>query len=243
MNIIITDDEALARQRLRKLLEELDHQVVAEASQGQQALQLCQQFEPDLLLLDIRMPVMDGIETARHLMALENPPAVIFTTAYDEHALQAFETNAVDYLLKPIRKQKLQDSLERASQLNRLQLANTATQTTSRRSHVAARNHQGLKLVAIEDILYFMAEQKYVNVVSAGGEVLIEESLKSLEQEFEHEFVRVHRNALIARKAISALQKSADGSQRILLKDTADTLEVSRRHLPAVRKLIKEMGG
>lgn len=242
MNIIITDDESLARQRLRKLLNELDHEVVAEASQGQQALQLCQQMQPDLILLDIRMPVMDGIETARHLMALENPPAVIFTTAFDEHALQAFETNAVDYLLKPIRKQKLQDSLQRAGKLNRLQLSRTATQTASRRSHIAARSHQGVKLVAVDDILFFMAEQKYVNVVSMDSEDLIEESLKSLEQEFGDRFVRIHRNALIAKNAISGLQKGADASHCLVVKNSDKILDVSRRHLPAVRKLIQEMG-
>lgn len=242
MKIIITDDETLARQRLRNLLEELDHEVVAEASQGQQALQLYQQLKPDLMLLDIRMPVMDGIETARHLMTYENPPAVIFTTAFDEHALQAFETNAVDYLLKPIRKQKLQDSLLRATTLNRLQLARTASQTTSLRTHVAARSHQGVQLIAVEDILYFMAEQKYVSVVTTDKEVLIEESLKSLEDEFAELFVRIHRNALIARQAISGLKKTLAGSHRIILTGTDKTLDVSRRHLPAVRKLIKEMG-
>lgn len=242
MKILITDDESLARIRLRTLVEELEHTVVGEATQGEQALQLCETLEPDVILLDIRMPGMGGIETARHLMLLDNPPAVIFTTAFDEHALQAFETNAVDYLLKPIRKEKLAQSLSKAGSLNRVQIANLSEQEHEVRTHICARSHNSISLMPVPGIIYFMADQKYISVVSSDKEVLIEDSLKSLEQEFDGLFTRVHRNALVAIGHIVSLGKSSDGAHYLVLKGTDKTLDVSRRHVPAVRKLIRDMG-
>jgi len=242
MNILITDDEALARVRLRALVEELGHSVVAEASHGEQALQLCETNSPDIILLDIRMPGMGGIETARHIMSLDNPPAVIFTTAFNEHALQAFETNAVDYLLKPIRKEKLDLSLNKASRLNKAQMTKLSEQEQEVRTHICARNHNSISLVPVANIMYFMADQKYISVVSSEAEVLIEDSLKALEEEFSGLFTRVHRNALVAIEHIRSLEKSSDGAHYLLLKNCDKTLDVSRRHVPAVRKLIRDMG-
>jgi len=242
MNILITDDESLARTRLRTLVEELGHTVAGEAAQGEQALQLCEALAPDVILLDIRMPGMGGIETAHHLMVLDNPPAVIFTTAFDEYALQAFEANAVDYLLKPIRKEKLAQSLLKAGSLNRVQMASLSEQAQEVRTHICARSHNSISLMPVSSVIYFMADQKYISVVSSEKEVLIEDSLKSLEQEFDGLFVRAHRNALVAISHIVSLGKSADGAHYLVLKGTDKLLDVSRRHVAAVRKLIREKG-
>ena len=242
MNLFITDDEPLARDRLRTICEDLGHVVIGEAGNGAQALQMCETLQPDVILLDIRMPGMDGIETARHLMVLENPPAVIFITAFDQHALQAFETNAVDYLLKPIRKERLETALLKAGKLNRVQLSQVSEEQQNTRSHICTRSRNRIQLIPVSSIIYFMADQKYISVVTADSEVLIEESLKSLEQEFEQRFIRIHRNALVARDAILSMQKSAQGGQYLILKNIEKKLEVSRRHVPGVRKIIKELG-
>jgi two-component system response regulator AlgR len=242
MNILITDDEAPARIRLRALVEELGHTVLGEAANGEQALRLCQELQPDTLLLDIRMPGMDGIETARHLMEWDDPPAVIFITAYDQHALQAFETNAVDYLLKPIRKVRLAEALDKAGKLNRVQLAKLSDEDDHARTHICSRSRNKIRLVPVANVIYFMADQKYVSVVSTEGEVLIEESLKSLEDEFADRFIRIHRNALVARDFIQSMEKSPQGGHFLVLKETDQTLEVSRRHVPGVRKLLKMLG-
>jgi len=244
MKILIIDDEHLARQRLRQVIEELGTaDLIAEGSNGEQALALCQQHQPDIILLDIRMPGMDGIEAAQHIMKLETPPAIIFTTAYDQYALSAFDTHAVDYLLKPIRKERLVEALESAKRLTKVQMQNLNVdeQTSSRRKHISARLGGELRLINISDIRYFLAEHKYVTVRYTEGSVLIEESLRSLEAEFEGVFIRIHRNALVALNAIEALEKSKSGAHRIRMAGVEETLEVSRRHLPHIRKVMKSL--
>jgi two-component system response regulator AlgR len=242
MKILITDDETLARSRLRDQVEELGYSVLAEAENGEQALQMCEKFQPDVVLLDIRMPGMSGIETARHLMAQENPPAVIFTTAYEQHALQAFEANAIDYLLKPVRKERLSQSLLKASRLSRVQIEQVSRAEQEVRTHICARGHNRISLIPVSNIIYFMADQKYISVITDDTEILIEESLKSLEQEFAHSFTRVHRSALVAIDHIVSLEKSREGGHFLVLKNTEKLLDVSRRHVAAVRKMIRNMG-
>ena len=241
MKCLIVDDEPLARQRLARLLETQEQcDVCGEAGNGAQALQSVQQLLPDLVLLDIRMPGMDGLETARHLAKLDCPPAVVFTTAYGDHALEAFETQAVDYLLKPIHPERLQQALEKARRLGQLQLQ--ALQEASVgvcRTHLCARNRGQLELVPLAEILYLQADNKYVTVRSRCQEILIEESLKSLENEFAGSFIRIHRNALVAITAIRRLEKDADGHCCVVLDGVEERLEVSRRMLPEVRKRIK----
>ncbi len=244
MKILIIDDEPLARERLKQIIsDQALGECIAEGSNGEQAVMLCQQQSPDVILLDIRMPGMDGIEAAQHIMKLEEPPAIIFTTAYDEYALTAFDTHAVDYLLKPIRKERLQDALESAKRLTKAQLAkiNLQQEGDKRRQHISARLGDELRLIDVSDILYLFAEHKYVTVRYKDGTVLIEESLRSLEEEFADVFLRVHRNALVALNAIAALDKLKDGGHQIKLLGIDDTLEVSRRHLPTVRKVMKSM--
>jgi len=244
MKILIIDDEPLARQRLRQIIGELGlAELIVEGSNGEQALQLCQQHQPEIVLLDIRMPGMDGIEAAQHIMKLEAPPAIIFTTAYDQYALSAFDTHAVDYLLKPIRKERLAEALESAQHLTKAQMQNINVegQASARRKNISARLGGELRLINISDIRYFLAEQKYVTVRYGEGSVLIEESLRSLEAEFDDLFLRIHRNALVAKKSIGALEKDKSGGHKIRLSDIDETLEVSRRHLPNIRKVMKAL--
>ncbi|HEX9207624.1 MAG TPA: LytTR family DNA-binding domain-containing protein [Steroidobacteraceae bacterium] len=233
MRALIVDDEAPARERLRRLLEEIGEvTVIGEAANGEQALACCASLDPDLVLLDVRMPGMDGIEAARHLGMLEDPPAVIFTTAYDEYALQAFETQAVGYLVKPVRREKLLRAIRHASRIAGPQLLRVAqeSQAGRRRTQVCARLGEQLKLVPVGDVLYFSAGQKYVTMRHKGGRELIDESLRALEDEFAPDFIRVHRNSLVARQYVSAVERSAEGHLLLRLKDCDETLQVSRRH-------------
>lgn len=242
MRVVITDDEAPARERLRALLEDLGgHDVIGEAGGGSEALRLCERLQPDVLLLDIRMPGMDGIETARHLAQLERPPAVIFTTAYDQHALEAFDASAIDYLLKPIRQERLGQALDKARRLTGEQLATVGggLGADKERTHICARVRGSLQLIGVNDVLYFMADQKYVTVRHLGGEVLIEESLKSLEQEFGPRLVRIHRNALVARQYLEGMERLDGGRYVARLRDLDEGLEISRRHLAQVRQMLK----
>lgn len=241
MKILVCDDEAPARDRLVSMIGELEgFEAVGQAANGMEALQQTQQLQPDIVLLDIRMPGMDGIEAARHLSGAENPPAVIFTTAYDSYALQAFEASAIDYLLKPVRLERLQEALDKAGKLTRAHINSLDEHhEPDARTHICVRFRGDLQLIPVQDICYFMADQKYVTVRHVNGEVLIEEALKSLEQEFGQQFIRIHRNALVARAFLVGLQKTADGRHVVKLKNCDKQLEVSRRHLSEVRQLLK----
>ncbi len=243
MNILITDDEQLARERLRSMVEELSHDVAGEAANGEEALRLCEQLQPDIILLDIRMPGMDGLETAHHLMRLEQPPAIIFTTAFDEYALHAFKTHAVDYLLKPVRQRELETALAAARRLSRAQqkVLEELEAKTATPQYISARIRGNMQLIPLEDIFYFQADQKYVSIGYREGEVLIDDSLVSIEQRFP-QLLRIHRNALVTRSRIAALEKDKEGRCHIRLRDCDKRLEVSRRHLPEVRRWLKEQG-
>ncbi len=240
MRVLIVDDEKLARDRLRELLNEIGgHTVVGEGMNGNEAVEKSAALNPDVVLTDIRMPGMDGLEAAMHLMGMENPPMVIFTTAYDQHALHAFEVNAVDYLLKPIRKDRLAAALDKAKKLTlqQLQEINQAQDSPQARTHISVHLRGNIRLVPVQDILYFMADSKYVTVRTAGEEHLIEDSLVNLEKEFgEKVFLRIHRNALVATDYIKGIEKSTAGNWQVALKDLEKKLDVSRRHAAAVRR-------
>jgi two-component system response regulator AlgR len=242
MKVLVVDDEAPARSRLCSMLGALGgYTVCGEAVNGQDALAQAEASQPDVMLMDIRMPGMDGIEAARHLLALEQPPAIIFTTAYNDYALQAFDTHAVDYLLKPVRQERLAEALQNARRLTRIQAVSLqeADETQIARQRICARVRGALQLIPVCEIRYFLADQKYVTVCTADGAVLIEETLKSLEQEFNDRFVRIHRNALIAKAYLCGLEKDAEGHARIRLDAVDESLEVSRRHVVDIRKLVK----
>ena len=240
MKILIVDDEPLARERLQRHLQDIDSSIeTIEAENGFAALKQTQQHTPDVVLLDIRMPGMDGIETASKLSELETPPAIIFTTAYDEYALDAFDAHAIAYLLKPIRKEKLEKTLKSAQRLNRVQLQSIEkNESETQEQHLSVRIHSGVRKIEIKDIYYFQAEQKYVTVKYRDGEVLVEESLKSLEARFSNCFIRVHRNALISKQQLIAIRKDQQGRYLTELKDVDEKIEVSRRHVAEVRKFL-----
>jgi two-component system response regulator AlgR len=243
MKVVIADDEPLARARLRELLGEIAGvSVVAEAGDGHAALHACAEHAPDLVLLDIVMPGIDGLETARHLAAFEPRPAVVFCTAFDAHALSAFDAAAIDYLVKPVRPERLAAALERVRTFaaGRGQ-ASAAHAGQQRRTHLCARMRGSLRLIPIEDVHYLQAEEKYVVVHHARGEDLIEESLKSLESEFGERFVRIHRNCLVARHEILELKRATDGHVQAILRHGKQPLEVSRRCVSALRETVKHL--
>jgi two-component system, LytTR family, response regulator AlgR len=242
MKIVIADDEPLARERLRALLaEHAGAEVVAEAGDGHATLRACAEHDPDLVLLDIAMPGIDGMETARHLSAFDPQPAVVFCTAYDQHALSAFEAAAVDYLVKPVRPERLAAALERvrtfAAGRERVQPAAGGR----KRTHLCARLRGNLRLIPVEDVRYLQAEEKYVVVHHARGEDLIEESLKSLEDEFGDRFVRIHRNCLVARHELVELKRDPDGHVHAILRHGDKPLEVSRRSVSQLRDTIRRL--
>lgn len=246
MNILIVDDEAPARDRLKQLLDDTGkHVVVGEAGNGREALVLAEKLRPDIVLLDIRMPGLDGIETAHHFNNFDEPPAVIFTTAYDQYAIQAFEANAIGYILKPVRRERLEKALSQAARLNRETLSDVAQRPgmSEQRGHVCTRHLGELRLIPVAEIHCFVADQKYVTVVHDHGEDLIEDSLKTLESEFSGLFVRIHRGALVAIKRIESLVKNADAQLEVRLRNNDAGrrlgLIVSRRHVPDVRRRLK----
>ena len=231
LRVLIVDDEHPARERLGHLLAEIPGtQLVGQAATGAEALELAARLAPDVVLLDVRMPGLDGIETARHLGVLEEPPAVIFTTAYDQYAVNAFETRAVGYLLKPVRRDKLAAALAQADRLTRPQLHRLAVAAGApRRTHVAVRRREQVRVLPLEDILYFQADQKYTTVRHLQGEDLIEEPLRALEEELGERFVRIHRNTLINAAHVQGIERDAEGRYCVRLRGCAAELPVSRR--------------
>lgn len=248
MNVLIVDDEPLARERLTRLVEQLDGYQVLEpaASNGEEALKLIDEHKPDIVLLDIRMPGMDGLRVAAKLTERETPPAVVFCTAYDEFALDAFQVSAVGYLVKPVRIEALKDTLEKASRPNRMQLIALTRSVGSiesgkPRTHISARTRKGVELIPIGEVIFFIADHKYVTLRHEQGEVLLDEPLKSLENEFGDRFVRIHRNALVARDRIERLHRTPMGHFQLYLKGyDGEPLVVSRRHVAGVRRLMQQ---
>ena len=244
LNILIADDEAPARNRLRDLLGDIKNvSIVAEAKNGIEAIDLALQTKPDLMLLDIRMPVMDGIEAAQHAQKLAPKPHIIFTTAFDAYAIKAFDLNAIDYLLKPIRLERLQTAINKAHALQPKQIAALKPlQNLQKRSrtHLSIHERGRVLLVPIETIIYLRAELKYITVRTAEREYLIEESLTNLEAEFGERFIRLHRNSLVAPSFIAGYEKrlNAENEQQwvALLKNIPETVAISRRQQHLVRE-------
>ena len=247
MKVLIVDDEKPARDRLRQILDDEDgYEVIGEAANGHEALELASRLSPDVVLLDIRMPGMEGIETAHHLNAMVDAPAVVFTTAYDEYAIDAFEARAIGYVLKPIRRSRLTGALEQASRFTGSALIEAAAEANldAGRKHVCAHSHGELKLIPVHEITSFLADQKYVAVDHDNGQDLIDDSLKSLEAEFGDRFVRIHRGALIAVDRIERIEKDTEGKSRIVLRHDSQVddkeLIISRRHVAEVKRRLKE---
>jgi two-component system response regulator AlgR len=251
LKLVIVDDEAPARRRLRELLDDCASAfplvVVGEAANGREALGLLGTTPADLVLSDIHMPDMDGIELARHLLKLANPPVLIFTTAYHEHAIAAFEVHAVDYLVKPVRVQRLLSALQKVPRLKPLSGAKLDRLPAAARRFLSVTERSRVVLVPIEEIVYLKAELKYITIRTAEREFLLEESLTKLEEEFGQRFVRVHRNCLVARDAIRGFERrvNADGDAHweVLLRGVSEALPVSRRQQFIVREIGRDDGG
>jgi len=248
MNVLIVDDEPLARERLIRLLSEIEGCRVLQpcARNGEEALTLIDSLKPDVVLLDIRMPGLDGLQVAARLCERDAPPAVIFCTAHDEFALEAFQVSAVGYLVKPVRVEALAAALKQAERPNRVQLAALTRPPQAPgqgpRSHISARTRKGIELIPLEQVIYFVADHKYVTLRHEGGEVLLDEPLKALEDEFAARFVRIHRNALVALERIERLQRTPLGHFQLYLRGmNEEALIVSRRHVAGVRKLMSHL--
>lgn len=246
MDILIVDDEALARQRLLRMVEKIDgFSVVAEADNAEDALVAITQHDPDIVLLDIRMPGRDGLSLAQDIAELEDAPAVIFCTAFDQYALDAFGTNAVGYLLKPVKAEQLLQVLEKAQKLNKIQRVaaqkDNKPKSETQRTHITAKTRRGVELIPLDDVRYFLADHKYVTVYHRAGEHLLDETLKELEEEFGARFVRVHRNSLVSVKHIEALERNAQGQYQVRLADTELRPVISRRHVSDLKELLKMM--
>lgn len=245
MRVVIVDDEPLARERLKRLLQEFPgYEVVGEADNGESALDVIDDEEPDLVLLDIRMGGIDGLQVGRQLAEMDVPPAVIFTTAYSEHALSAFDANAQAYLLKPIRIEKLRDALQRVRKPTRAHKppANGGEAKPLKREFILATTRDGLIRVPTQEVIYFLADQKYTTVAHMHGEVLIEESLKTLEEDLQPQFLRIHRKALVNTNFIASLERDRHGEQHhwLKMKHAAQALPVSRRRLAEVRRFLTD---
>jgi len=250
LKILIVDDEPLARSRLRELLGDIEaqmpNQVVAEAGNGLLALEVLREQAVDVVLADIRMPGMDGIELASHLGRMTSPPAVIFTTAYDNYAVQAFDLNAVDYLLKPVRAQRLLAALQKvpAQHPDPALLAGIGQEMRgSGRTHLSCHERGRLLLVPVSEVLYFKADLKYVTARTVEREYLLDEALTHLETEFAERFIRLHRAVLVAKPALAGFEKGlaedADAYGWALLRGVPEKLPVSRRQWVPAKSLVK----
>ena len=243
LTVFVVDDEPPARNRLKDLLADCSVQfplqVVGEAGNGREALDKLAETHAEVVLMDIRMPQMDGIELARHLNKLEQPPVIIFTTAYDAYAIQAFEQHAIDYLLKPIRLGRLFDALSRARDAVPIRTEVLKELTPEPRSNLSTHERGRILLIPIEEVLYLRAELKYVTVRTVEREYLIEESLTALEKEYAARFVRIHRNCLVARNAIAGFEKGGEEGESgwlMKLKGLDEKLPISRRQLTIVKE-------
>ncbi len=253
LDVVIVDDERLARSRLVRLVSDLGYEVIAEAQNATEAMNAIESHDPAVVLLDIEMPGETGLQLAEKIGQLDQPPAVIFTTAYDQYALEAFSAFAVGYLLKPINQQQLATSLDKAQTITKAQLAhieqsplndqNRAHSTTppSQPQNITVNSHRGVDLIPIDSIRCFIADSKYISVVADENEALIDGTLKQLEAQFNGQFVRVHRNALVAKQYIGGLERAVEGHYTVRLKGIQRQPVVSRRYLSKVKAMVNTL--
>lgn len=244
LRALVVDDEALARTRMRTLLSDCKApavQVAGEAAHAVQAMEQLQHQPFDVVLLDIHMPGADGLSLARMLQTLPTVPALIFVTAHAEHALQAFELEATDYLTKPVRLERLQAALQKVER--RLAAQGVALAGAAQEDVLIIQERTRTERVPLRQVVYFKAELKYVTVRTAARSYILDGSLNELEAKYPQQFLRIHRNALIARSAVRALEKHDEAEEgegwAVRLDGVEELLAVSRRQLSAVRALVK----
>lgn len=242
MDLLIVDDEPLARERLARMVGQLEgYRVAATLAGAGQLLEAIHEHDPDVVLLDVRMPGEDGVNAAHRIGELDDPPAIIFCTAFDDHAIDAFHTQAVGYLLKPVGAEQLEAVLEKARKPNRLQKQATEPDNENQRRHLTAKTPRGVELIPLDGIHYFMADQKYVTVHHEQGEHLLDETLKELEEEFPTRFLRTHRSVLVSIHHLQAMERDSEGHHRVRLTGTDHRPPVSRRHAGAVRAFLQKL--
>lgn len=245
MDILIVDDEHLGRTRLHRLVTDLGYSDIYEAENAETAWEIIQRIDPEVVLLDIEMPGENGLQLAEKISILDQPPAIIFTTAYDQYALEAFNTIASGYCLKPVQKNQLKDALKKAGMANKLvqkRLEEKSVHSSAdQRQHITSKGHRGVDLIPVGEIRLFMADQKYVQVFSTNGIALIDETLKELEKEFSEQFIRIHRNALIAIQHIQGLERDAKGHYTVKLANIEEKPLVSRRYTSRVKQLLTHL--
>ena len=244
MQILVVDDEQLARARLRRLIDELDDcEVVGEAASGDKAIEEINRLDPELVFLDVRMPGLDGISVAKQLAAFDDPPAIVFCTAYDEYALEAFDTLAQGYIVKPVEPKQLQQVIDKTKKLTRVHRRQKLELPLSneRRTHISAKSRRGVELIPLDCVYCFCADHKYVSVIHEGGETLIDDTLKDLEKEFPDLFIRVHRNTLVRLIKVEAMERQDSGQFELKLTGCSFRPTVSRRHLSRVREILSAL--
>jgi two-component system response regulator AlgR len=249
LRLFIADDEPPARERMKELLGDISAEcpteVVGEGSNGLEVLDRLPASGADVLVLDIHMPGLTGLEVARHLAPLATGPAIIFVTAHDAHAIEAFELNALDYLLKPVRAARLATALAKAQHAGPPSRESVARAQAGPRAHFSIVERNRIQLVPLAAIVYFKAELKYITLRTREAEHIIEESLVSLEKEFAESFLRIHRNCLVARAAITGFERAVASTEEeshweVLLDGVRDRLPVSRRQWAEVRELLRQ---
>lgn len=246
MRVLVVDDEKLARERLNRMVETLDgYELAGVAESGEDAIRQAIKLEPDIVLLDIRMPGMDGMEAGKQLSTLAVPPAVIYCTAFGEHAIEAFEVNASAYLMKPVRREALCEALGNASRVNKVQreavLGKDDAPKSRSRTHISAKTRRGIELIPLTEVKFFQADHKYVTVRHEGGEVLIDDTLRDLESEFGDRVVRIHRNALVMMDHLEGLERDPSGHYQVRMRGIDERLDVSRRHVSGLRRLVQSL--
>jgi two-component system response regulator AlgR len=246
MKVLVVDDEKLARERMNRMVGTIpEYQAVGEAANGAEAVAKSMELEPDIVLLDIRMPGMDGMEAAAKISELPSPPAIVFCTAFGEHALDAFDVSAAGYLLKPVRRDALVETLRKVGRVNRVQLKSVGGEDDEEerraRTHISAKTRRGIELIPLTEIRFFQADHKYVTVRHEGGEVLIDDTLRDLEEEFGDRVVRIHRNALVMMDHLEGLERDTRGHYQVRMRGVDERLDVSRRHVSGLRRLVQSL--
>jgi two-component system response regulator AlgR len=241
LKMLLVDDEPLARSRLRTLLADCKSplaEVAAEAANAAQAMEHLRRQSFDGVLLDIHMPGADGLALAQVLRTLPEAPTVVFVTAYAEHAVTAFELEAADYLTKPVRLERLQAALARVEKARQ----GRAGGPEPEQEVLVIQDRGRTERVPVTEVLYFKAELKYITVRTASRSYILDGSLSDLEEKHGAQFLRVHRNALVSRRAVRALEKHFDAEEgegwAVRLNGIDESLSVSRRQLSAVREAL-----